>query len=105
MRGVSYTYEIRIKNNGTPKTMHKEARNHHQAFVKAKKYGQVLSVRKVDFTQIFGNIEKLDLKQAPLIEQVEGSPYNSAIAMDEMIWNKRNKRIGNRDRDKIDLDK
>ena len=105
MRGASYTYEIRIKNNGTPKTMHKEASSHHQAFVKAKKYGQVLSIRKVDFTQIFGNIENLDLHQPPLIEQVEGSPYSTAVAMDEMIWQKRNKRIKNRDKDENRLDK
>ncbi len=105
MRGILQIYELRIKNNGKPQTKHIEARGQHQAYVKARKYGQVISVRKVDYTKIFGNIENLDLHQKPLIEYVENSPYTTAIAMDEMIWQKRNKRLKNKDKDKNRLDK
>lgn len=89
-----------IRNEKRLKTFHIEAIRPKQAKIKAMKYGQVISVRKVDYTKIFGNIEQLDLNQKPLIEYVEDSPYRNAIAMDEMIWQKRNKRINNRGKDK-----
>lgn len=98
-------YEVRIRNNGKLQTKHHEASKPGQAERKGRKHGQVVSVRKVDFTKIFGNIENLDLKQPPLIEYVENSPYTTAIAMDEMVWQKRNKRIRNRGKDENRLDK
>lgn len=105
MRGVLQIYEVRIKDNGKPQTKHTEASSPSQAKKKALKYGQVVSVRKVDYTKIFGDIEKLDLNQPPLIEYVENSPYTTAVAMDEMIWQKRNKRLKNKGKDKNRLDK
>jgi len=95
----------KIKNEKRLKTVHVEASRKKQAEVKGRKHGRVISVRKVDFTKIFGNIENLDLKQPPLIEYVENSPYTTAIAMDEMVWQKRNKRIRNRGKDENRLDK
>lgn len=99
------TFEVRVRNNGYLGMKHIEASNHKSAGIKGKKYGHVVSVRKVEFDRPFGNIEKLDLKQPPLVEYVENSLYGSAIAMDEMIWQKRNKRRNNLYKDKFSLDK
>ncbi|KKK50279.1 hypothetical protein LCGC14_3126640 [marine sediment metagenome] len=39
-----------------------------------------------------------------VLEQLE-NPYEDAVAMDEFVWQKRNKRIKNRDKDKKTIDK
>ena len=68
---------------------HIEANTPSQAGTRAEKYGRPLSVRKVDVEKMGGNIEKL------LMPEVygESNPYPNAIAMDEMIWRKKNKRV------------
>jgi hypothetical protein len=101
MKGIENTYEVRLRNSGSIIMLHFLASGHHQAIVKAKGRGQIISVRKVDYTQIFGDIERLDLQQK---EYVENSPYETAIAMDEMIWLKRNKRRNNQFKDKKSID-
>lgn len=79
------------------KMFHKDARTPEQAMEKCKKYGHPISVRKADVLKMGGNLEKL-----PLLQELNQpyNPYGSAIAMDEMIWKKRNKRIKNREKDR-----
>ncbi len=105
MSALVEMFEVRVRNNGVLGMKHIEARDHRQAGVKGRKYGHIVSVRHIDKTRIFGDIEKLDLEQPPLVEFVQDSPYKTAIAMDEMIWQKRNKRIKNRQKDKLAIDK
>ena len=80
------------------KCLHIEARQPHDAFERARKYGRPLSVRKLDKEKLFGNIEKLELRQ-PLPIYAENTPYDNAVAMDEMIWRKRNERRKNHEKD------
>ncbi len=93
-------YSYRVKDWITDmrvRTFHIEARTPEQASDKAEKYGRPISVRKIARSKIFGNIEQLDLKPPPY---QEGNPYETAIAMDEMIWQKRNNRRKNMSKDK-----
>ena len=90
------------------KCFHIVARTASQACHRARKYGRPLGARKVDATQLFGNIEELQLEQAPnppIDVYGADNPYESAIAMDEFIWKKRQKRLENREKDKLPLDK
>lgn len=75
------------------KMFHIEAKTPAQAGARAQKYGRPISVRKVDVDRMRGNMEKL------LLPDVYGAnnPYPNAIAMDEMIWKKKRKRIGRRE--------
>ncbi len=104
MSGLARTFEVRVRNNGLLGMKHIQARDHRQAGIKGKKYGHIVSIRRVDQARLFGDIEKLDLKQPPLVEFVQDSPYTTAIAMDEMIWQKRNKRRKNLQKDKKNID-
>lgn len=85
------------------KMFHIPARTVQQAGKKARKYGRPISVRKPNVEKMYGSPEKLRLDQEPLAGVYQfGSPYESTIAMDEMIWQKkkREKRIKNRKKDK-----
>ena len=95
-----YAVRIRVK-HGTPhyeilpnikglyyqdtivKMKHIEARTQEQACKRASKYGEVLSVNKVDAVSRLKNIENIKLDIYDGI-----NPYPNAIAMDEMIWQK-----------------
>ena len=91
-------YEVGIRDhNGFKRMLHFEASHPQQAKVKANRRGRVLFIRKVHFTDVFGNIENIPIDR---VEYVKDSPYESAISMDEMIWNKRNKRRDNLHKDK-----
>lgn len=79
-------------------TYHIPARTHDQALEKAKKYGRPVSVRKLEQDRIFTDIEKLFSKESYAAD----NPYLNPIAMDEMIWNKRNSRRLNSVRDRPD---
>jgi hypothetical protein len=96
------TYEVRVKINGQPKMYHFKDVTKEHALKLANKKGKLLSCRKVDITSIFTSIEQLEIEQEPFEEFVADSPYNSAIDMDENIWNKRNKRRINQYKDKTD---
>ncbi len=88
------------------KMFHFSAKTPQQACDKAWKYGRPLGVRKIDRDKIFGDIEKLKLAPQTLDVYKDGNPYNSALAMDEMIWQKRNSRRKNmQQKDKISIDK
>lgn len=82
------------------KMFHKLARTPEQAVKKCRKYGRPLSARKVKTEVMHKNFEEL-----PLLNSVYGvnSPFDNAIAMDEMLWNKRNKRRNNMHKDKTDI--
>ncbi|MCJ7655161.1 MAG: hypothetical protein MUO97_07700 [Dehalococcoidia bacterium] len=75
------------------KMFHQDARTPEQASKKCEKYGRVISVRKADVGKMNGNLANLRLEQLPIL--------TNAIAMDEMIWRRRNNRIKYRGRDKI----
>jgi hypothetical protein len=65
-------------------------------------YGRVIRCHKVSRDRILGigSIEHMRLDARPV--QVKSSPYRSAIAMDEMIGQKRNTRRANQYKDKND---
>lgn len=84
----------------TVKMFHKDARTGNQAMSMCEKYGRPISYHKADVSKMLGNMENLPLEQAPYSD---GNPYDSAIAMDEFIWkkkDKRKKRIENQGKDK-----
>ena len=85
-------FEVRYRNRGYVKMAHVSAQTHDQAKEKARKFPHVISVRKVDYLRIFTSIESR-VQVNPLVERVVGSPYASAIAMDELIWNKEDTRF------------
>ena len=117
-RQVIPTFEVKVKiKNGMKiyssllgmfvqeeitKMFHRDARTGNQAMRMCEKYGRPVSARKADVTKMLGNMENLSLEQEPYND---GNPYESAIAMDEFIWNKKNrkKRIQNQGKDKKDL--
>jgi len=110
MKNTLTTYEVRVRvKSGTPyyssflgmhiqdeivKMFHRDARTGEQAMRGCEKHGRPISFRKADIVRMQGNPEKLKLDEMLL------NPYEDAIAMDEMIWKKRNTRIKNRGRDK-----
>jgi hypothetical protein len=70
------------------KMFHVEARTPDQAIKKSEKYGgELVSCRKAD-------------KEEPPVMYLKGNPYKSAIAMESMIWQKRNVRRKKMDKDK-----
>ena len=84
--------------NKTVKMFHKDARTREQAIQKCEKYGRPLSARKLDVEKIDGSMVNLNL------EEIMINPWENALAMDEMIWRKRNVRIQSRQKDKPTLD-
>ena len=116
MRNNNQTYEVRVlvKKKGSlhfsshvgmyieetiTRMFHINARTPNQAGTRAEKYGRPISVRKVDIEKMSGDIEKL------MLPEVFGAnnPYPDAIAMDEMVWKQKSKRIqrrGNNGKDK-----
>jgi hypothetical protein len=81
------------------KMFHIPARTHEQAKkIARRKYGEPISCHKLDVMSHLSNIENLKLDQPVLYGA--GSPYKNAIAMDEKIWEKRNKRRNNMHKDK-----
>ena len=85
------------------KMFHVEARTSKQAINIKKKLGEIVSCRKTQVDRIVGNIESLPLNQDTMYSL--GNPYEDAVAMNDMIWKKRNKRRKNIHKDKIPLDK
>jgi hypothetical protein len=100
MKAIDIWYEVRLRVAGQLKTLHYSASCPEQARAKANGKGQIVTVRKAEYDKMVGNIENINLN----VEYVQGSPYNSAVAMDEMIWQKRNGRIKNRRKDKKAID-
>lgn len=84
------------------KMFHIPARTHKQAAKKGKKYGRIISVRKAQIDKMLGNPENINL-QEPLGVYSQGNPYKDALAMDEMIWKKQNKKRKNKHKDKVEI--
>ncbi len=115
MSGQLTTFEVKVKiktglknyssflgmfvQNEITKMFHRDARTGGQAMKMCEKYGRPISAHKADVSKMLGNIENLPLEQEPYSD---GNPYESAIAMDEFIWNKkeRKRRINNQIKDK-----
>jgi len=116
MSSLLTTYEVKVKvktglkryqsflgmfvQDEIVKMFHQDAKSPRQAMQKCEKYGVPISVHKADITAMFGNPEKLSLLEEPYSS---GNPYETAIAMDEMIWQKkenRANRLQNRKKDK-----
>lgn len=110
------TYEVRVEvekkgsshfsshvgkhiQNKIIKMFHVDARTHEQAMQKVEKRGRPISARKVNVEEMGINIENLLLREPYGAK----NPYPDAIAMDEMVWRKKNKRaerIGYRGKDR-----
>lgn len=93
-----YAVKVQVRQRGTRdviRTVHIEAKDDDKARQRARKYGKPITAHKISVDN--SSIEHIKLKQTP-IENV--SP---AIAMDEMIWQKRNKRRENIFKDKVDI--
>lgn len=87
----------KYENKDTVRMFHIEARTGRLACDKAEKYGHPLGARKVNVDKIRGNPENLKLDIVPDVLQVGD---NRAIAMDEMVWLKRNNRRNNMGKDR-----
>lgn len=71
---------------------HVSAIDHKRAKEKARKFPHIISIRKVDYLRVFTSIET-KVQVSPVVETLTSSPYPSAIAMDELIWNKKDPRF------------
>lgn len=107
-------FEVKVKVKGIPfeyysrygkyisheviKMFHFQRRTQEQAIEEGKRYGDVISCCKVKAEDSLKSIEALELNQDTVYDQ--GNPYQSAMAMDSMIWKKRNKRRENLHKDK-----
>lgn len=93
-------YEVGVIRNGQTDMLHYNRNTPKQAMDAGSCHGRVIFCRKVQRDKIFaiGSIEHMKLDVKPV--QVKSSPYRSAIAMDEMIGQKRNLRRANLYKDK-----
>jgi hypothetical protein len=84
------------------KMFHIEAPNQEKAVEKSERYGgRFISCCKVNMDELVGNsIENIPLNPPPDDMYGKGTPYKSPIAMDNMIWQKRNLRRNNLQKDK-----
>lgn len=96
---IEETYKIRFRINGIVKTSFVVAKDHHRAKAMAHSYPNVLSVSKASNDYI--RIERSELKifSDKVIEETK--PL-TALQMDEFVWMRRNKRIENKEKDKMD---
>ena len=93
-------YETGVVRDGITVMLHYNRSNKDSAWQEAAKHGRVLFCRKANRDKVIGigEIEHMRLDDGHM--QVKSSPYRSAIAMDEMIGQKRNVRRDNQYRDK-----
>jgi hypothetical protein len=90
-----YDVKVKVRQRNSRyiiRTCRIEAKSDDKARERARKYGEPLTAYKVDWDT--SGIERLKLNQAPL------ETISPAIAMDEMIWQKRNNRRENLFKDK-----
>ena len=98
-------YEVGVIRNGQTDMLCYDRNTPKQAMDMGSRHGRVIFCRKASRDKILaiGSIEHMRLDVRPV--QVKSSPYNSAIAMDEMIGQKRNARRANSYKDKEGIDK
>lgn len=94
-------YEVGIVRNGITVMLNYNRGRSKQAMREGGKHGRVLFCRKANRDKIIGigEIEHMRLEPNKPV-MVKTSPYRSAIAMDELIGQKRNLRRDNLYRDK-----
>ena len=94
-------YEVGIVRNGRTVVLHYNRNSPDQARDEGSKHGRVLSCGKVNRDKVIGigEIEHMRLEPNKPIK-VQTSPYRSAVAMDELIGQKRNLRRNNLYKDK-----
>ena len=86
------------------KMFHIPARTPQQACDKAWKYGRPISARKICRENIL-DIEQIKLDPQNINVYKDGNPYKTPIAMEDMIWEKRNRRRKNMlEKDKLTID-
>lgn len=98
MNAKVQSFDVRVRDNGTLKTIQVFASNPRQA---AKMCGKpnVVGVRKTDRFKILGDITKLSLEQQPLGFYIGDGLYDADISLDEILSLRRAKRIQvNRDK-------
>jgi hypothetical protein len=93
-------YEVGVVRNGQTDMLHYNRNTPKQAMEAGSWHGRVVFCRKVSRDKVLaiGAIEHMKLDARPV--QVKSSPYRSAIAMDEMIGQKRKLRRKNLIKDK-----
>ena len=93
-------YEVGVVRNGQTDMLCYDRNTPEQAMDMGSRHGRVIFCRKVQRDKVLaiGSIEHMRL--TPSVTQVKSSPYRSAIAMDEMIGQKRNLRRANLYKDK-----
>jgi len=98
-------YEVGVVRDGITIMLCYNRHNWKQAKEEGKKHGRVLFTRKVNKEKILGigEIEHMRLEPNQQVK-VRASPYRSAVAMDELIGQKRNARRNNLYKDKEELD-
>jgi hypothetical protein len=87
------------------KMFHFENCSYSQAIEKGKKHGKVKSCQKVDAYESLRSIEHIELNQETVYDR--GNPYPNAMAMGEMLWNKkidRRNNLINQKKDKEPID-
>lgn len=112
---TTYEVKVRVKKKGSMhfshrlgiykfdsivKMFHLDANKPKQAKHKAEKYGRVISCRKISATEIVDRMAIGTEAQLVAIQMI--NPYPDAIAMDDFIWRRKNKRaerVRNRERD------
>lgn len=98
---IEETWKIRFRVQGRIKTALVTAKDHKRAEGLAHTYPNVISVSKA--SNDYYRIERRELLTFTdkLMADI-AQPKMTALAMDEFIWMRRNKRIENRDKDHID---
>ena len=93
-------YEVGVVRNGQTDMLHYNRNTPKQAIEEGNCHGRVIFCRKVQRDKVLaiGGIEHMRL--TPSVTRIKSSPYRSAIAMDEMIGQKRNLRRANLYKDK-----
>jgi len=94
-------YDVGVVRNGITVMLNYDRNSWKQAKREGQKHGRVLFCRKTNKDKIIGigEIEHMRLEPNKPI-RVKSSPYRSAVAMDEMIGQKRRLRRDNLQKDK-----
>ena len=92
-------FEVRLRRGDDIITLHTPARNQEQAVRKVSKGRQVLGVKKLDVSRLFGNIERLTLGTGKGFD-LGGGIYEGDIDLDKVFGFNKDKRRSDRERQK-----
>jgi hypothetical protein len=93
-------YEVGVIRDGREVMLHYNRNTPEQAREEGGQHGRVTFCRKVNRDRILGIGLIEHMRIEPTRVMVKNSPYKSAVAMDEMIGQKRNNRRNNLYKDK-----